>query len=162
MLLRISKGEWEKADFGYLERGRYASQIAHVLRVFPREQVLFVVFEKFIQNQTVEFRRIQKWLGLTLTDAGMVKENIASSPRSEVLATLLHHHRYRSLRKVIGKLVGGKSVRNWLSSINQIEHTSGSAPKLSNEIRKTLRNQFLTDIKDVERLTGLDLSIWTE
>jgi hypothetical protein len=164
---RISKGEWEKADFGYLDRSRYASQVEHVLSVFPQEQVLFVVFENFIQDQVFEFTRIQKWLGLNPTAKAIVeKKNIASSTRSEFLAALLHSHQYRPLRAVLGKLTGTGLVRQRikevLSSFNQVKFGEGNKPKVSKEFRTTLLGQFEADIRDVESLTGLDLSGWLE
>lgn len=163
---RISKGEWEQADFGYLDRSRYASQIEHVLSVFPKQQVLFVLFEDFVQDQEFEFTRIQKWLGLSRTVDAIVKKNIASSTRSDFLAALLHSHNYRPLRAVLRKLTGTglvrQRIREALSSFNQVKYVEGDKPKVSKEFRTTLLGQFEDDIRDVESLTGLDLSSWLE
>lgn len=137
------------------------SRLKNVLRAFPREQVLFVVFEKFIQDQQLEFAKFQEWLGLSVTDLDVAEENIASSPWSEVLESILHQHRYMSFRKVIGTSIGRKwKIREILADLNQVSHVRRNTPKLSNELRTSPLNEFRSDIQDVKIITGLDLSIW--
>ena len=82
------------------------------------------------------------------------------------MAALLHSHHYRPLRAVLGKLTGTGLVRQRikevLSSFNQVKYGEGNKPKVSKEFRTTLLGQFEADIRDVESLTGLDLSGWLE
>lgn len=162
--LRISKGECEREDFGYLARSKYASQVKHVLRIFPRDQVRFIVFENFIRNQKLEFEKIQDWLGLSPYDIGIMEENVASSHRSKVLASLMHNHRYRPLRKIIGKLIRERKIRQKIRetiiSFNHVKLAARDKPEMNAEFRKMISEQFVNDINETEIITDLDLSIW--
>ena len=50
--------------FGYLNRGRYALEIAHWLRYFPREQFLFLNFDAWKNSPEEAAARIARHIGL--------------------------------------------------------------------------------------------------
>jgi hypothetical protein len=50
--------------FSYLARGRYAEQIEHWLRVYPREQLLVLRFEDLVREPLPVLNHTLDWLGL--------------------------------------------------------------------------------------------------
>ena len=48
----------------YRERARYAAQLERYLAVFPREQILVLVFEEFREDNEGHYRRVLEFLGV--------------------------------------------------------------------------------------------------
>lgn len=164
--MRIVGSDLERMEYGCLDRSRYAEQIERILALFPREQVYFILFERFIKNQQVEFEAVQRWLGLTPVNVGSARENVGGKPRSLLLAKLLYHPRYRALRLRMGRLVFGKALRRSIyrlvSRANHASHDMQDEPKLDLALRRKLLEDFSLEIERTQRLTGLDLSLWTQ
>lgn len=152
------------AEYGYLARGRYASQIENIFRHFPREQVYFIVFEHFIQRQREVFMEFQEWLGLTPIPIEPVRENETGKPRFDMFAKLLYHPKYRNTRKRMRWMFPSVTLRGRvariLHNINFTRYTDHDKPRLDPVFREELMNVFRDDIKRTQALTGLDLSIW--
>jgi len=54
----------EARRFAYLDRGRYASQLARVFRLFPKEQTLILKYETFRERQREGLSEIFRFLGV--------------------------------------------------------------------------------------------------
>ncbi len=163
---RISLGEWQQTHFGYVDRSRYSGQIENVLNIFPREQVCFILFEEFVRAQRPILLKIQEWLKLPVINLKEKTENVASAPRSQLLTKILHQPKYKTLRKVVGKILGGNKKINYmvgerLEKFNQVPHGQLKQPKLDEQIRRDLLSNLYDDMEKVEKLTGLDvISAW--
>jgi hypothetical protein len=160
---RIAVNDAARMEFGCLDRSRYAPQIEEIFRYFPRDQVYFILFEEFTRNQRVILRDLQRWLGLGELDLGEAHENASGGVRSVLLARLMYHSRFRGLRGVIGRLLVARTIRSqlyeWLGALN-VRPYRGDKPRLDEKLRARLMAEFDADILMVERLTGLNLSIW--
>jgi len=163
---RLRESEVRKVDFSYVDRGRYSKQIAHILGMFPRKQVLFVLFEEFSKDQGAVYKRIQEWLELPVVKFSMVRENMAGKPRSRLLSRMMRQPGWRPVRTVVGKLLGGNKnlnfrIGNFIEKMNQIPYPPGKEPKMNPETREKLLAELADDMRRVEALTGLDiLEVW--
>lgn len=164
--LRISSGEEsDLGEYGFLARGRYSEQIAHILKRFPRNQVHFIVFEHFIKSQEVELNKLFDWIGIdSLTNYDVIWENESGMPRLRWLAMLMYHPSYRRMRRLIRWLAPHSVVRSriagFVGKLNTMRHSERSRPKLDPEVRMKLMADFQKEIRLTEALTGLDLSGW--
>jgi hypothetical protein len=70
----------------YKNIAKYDKQIIRVFKLVPREQVLIIEFEEFVQNTQAQFFRILKFLGLEAID---LKEVIVKNPRKKHRSHLL-------------------------------------------------------------------------
>lgn len=160
----VIRGEDALAEFGFLARSKYAGQIEHILRRFRREQIYFIVFERFVQDQAAEFRSLQDWLGIPVVDIGPVWENESGEPRSMFLAKLLYHPTHSGLRSVFRTLLPFRPLRNAitarLANLNLRRFQPTAKPLLDRAFRDRLMEEFADEIVRTEHLTGLDLSIW--
>ena len=161
---RIEGGGWRTNMYGYLERSRYGKHIEQILSVFPRRQVYFIVFERFVQNQAEEFAALQRWLGLSVVDPGAVRENPTGRPRSVWISRLLYDSRLRPIRRLFGRAIAHRGLKQALvrgiNAINIAPFEEGEGPALDPETRVRLDELFAPDIRRIEELSGLDLSIW--
>jgi len=55
---RIKIDEFHKIHFSYIDRGFYAKQIKRYLKLFPKENMLFIIFEEdFLKNRKKQLNR---------------------------------------------------------------------------------------------------------
>ncbi len=158
---RILKGDWQKGHFGYVDRSDYLPQVKKILSIFPRNQVYFIEFNTFIKNQQLEYNKLLKWLGLNSCETYVEKHaNKSSSPRIKFLSQLIHHPRYRKSRQWIARLIGQKGALRVKAALEKVLHTNKKSEKVSPEFYHYLWQRFAKDVKEIEVLTGLDLSSW--
>ncbi len=55
----------DKRHFSYVDRGYYGKQIDLFLKFFPKENMLFIVFEEFMKNPEEQTKAIFEFLGVT-------------------------------------------------------------------------------------------------
>lgn len=164
--LRISSGkESDLGEYGFLARGRYSGQIAHILKRFPRSQVHFIVFERFIKSQETELRKLFNWIGIDPpTSLDVVWENESGVPRLRWLAMLMYHPSYERIRRLmrwgVPHSVMRSRIAGFVGKINTMRYLNRSRPKLDSEVRMKLMADFKEEIRQTEMLTTLDLSVW--
>jgi hypothetical protein len=162
---RIRLGAQERLEYGCLDRSLYAPQIRNIFMHFPREQVHFMVFERFVQDQSRDFGELLSWLGLAPMNITPVRENARSSARSVWLARLMYHPGYRSLRGLLGGMLPPgvrRSLFERMADANRSELQDELAAGLDPGLRRNMLERFRADAADVERFTGLDLGLWFE
>ncbi len=142
----------------YFARSCYAKQIAFVLKQFPREQVLFVVFENFVKNQNEEFNKILKWMGISEFASDRI---VAERPHFDF--NPLRRHLFKPYINLFFNILKGAHV--YFFNVADHPKTNQSTPdlpvnSLSPDFYEELFNFFEDDIRCVEAMTCLDLSIW--
>ena len=93
--------------WSYLHRSRYADHVARWLKVFPREQILFLRFEDIAADPSGELDRVHDFLGLPPHRGGELRKlNAAdySGMNPKTRAELVEHFRpyNRRLRELTG------------------------------------------------------------
>lgn len=61
---RIVKSQGMKKTYGYIQRGFYARQIRNYLKYFPKENMIFIIFEEFIKDPSRLSKKIFDFLGV--------------------------------------------------------------------------------------------------
>ena len=158
---RLARHEIAFEAFSYISRGLYAKQIERVFELFPRNQILFVIFENFIENQQEELDKILKWMGVSEMEvAGNVKVLSIIHFRRMKFNNLLGRKRIRRLLWKY-RMENSKGIRNLLTVLG-IGKTN--RPQISREMSNgelaNLSKMFESDIQRVEQLTGLNLARW--
>jgi hypothetical protein len=160
----IKGGDEALAEHGFLARSRYAGQIEHIYRRFPREQVYFLLFERLVRDQAQEFDKLQRWLGLPPVHVGAAWENESGEARSLFVAKVLYHPAYARVRRTVRAILPIRPIRNAISSriarLNLRRLRRSEKPTLDPAVRAKLMRELSGDIARTAELTGLDLSIW--
>lgn len=141
----------------YLNASDYPQQIRRYLDCFPRENMLFLLFEELVRHDKDFFRRIFEFLGVDpgFTPQDMKKMNTSSRPRFPLLQRVIRNRRLRETFKEWFPWLKGPA--NWLSAINQ---ASFSYPPMDEMTERKLYDFFRPRIDEVETLIGRDLSAW--
>ncbi|MGY1722114.1 sulfotransferase family protein [Blastococcus sp. SYSU DS0533] len=140
----------------YAAMGRYGEQLRHVLDVFPREQLLVLRYEEMVADGAAVLARVHAFLGVPVLPPTVEPDpHRSGEPRNRFLSRVVSTH--HPLKKVVSPLVPRplrRRLRRQIVRRNVVRTTYGE------QTRRALVARFDTDIAEVERLTGFDLSAW--
>lgn len=165
------------------ERGLYKEQIERFLRVFPREQLLFLVFEEFVNDPASGIAEVCRFLGV---DSGRLPEREEDrhenrgrypwSPRLQhAVNTLLFHgmldgHRYvdshlpalrfDSLGYGAAGTWGIRAVRTAFKVVSRLNCSKRERPQMKPETRELLKYLYEDRNAGLSELVDRDLSAW--
>lgn len=153
---RIAQG-W-RAIWQLRTRGFYGRQLTRWLELFPREQLLILFYEDWLQRPEQVLDLVWQHLGVeSLTHPVVRRENVSSrQPRW----AWLHH-----------QMVGDNRLRRWaqhrlpLAVRDAITHSIAGVnlkkgPPLDPTLRARLAVVYHADLERVEALTERDLTAW--
>lgn len=147
--------------FSYVSRGHYAEQVKRYLPLFPRRQMLFLLFESLRDKPEETLRGVYEFLGVSYLaplPQGAEEKNSAWAPRNRSLQDFLLDP---SLAKSFVKHFLPKGIRadikDWLNNKNR-QNVRGQ--EISPTIRAELAAHFSTHNCELSSLTGLDLTPW--
>ena len=171
---RAAPGAVARLRFGYLHRGRYASQLRRYLRHFPREHLLVLLFDDLVERQDETARCLLDFLGV---EPGVPLDLPVTSgrPRLPRLERPVSPTEIPSREgpvpapagSVVWRFAGGRVnvIRNpsaaqaaYAERFTEIAPTAATVLSREREIdiNRTLRN----DIEETADLVGIDLSAW--
>jgi hypothetical protein len=147
------EGERIQTDFfrGYLKRSRYVEQVRRYLQFFPKENMIFVLFEELIRDPAQLINRILKYLNVEyrISENPIYKHSHATyAPQNVPLQWLAC--------RVFGKTLPFRVVKR----LNR--RSEPGYPKMSEQLREKLRQEFFEPNQELAELTGLDLSAWNQ
>lgn len=136
---------------GYAKRSRYAEQVSRYLQFFPKEQMLFLLFEDLVRNPTAVLNRVLAFLEVDTQferNPPRTHSNVTRAPRSVQLEWLA--------RTVFKKSTGYRLVKRL-----NVRRERGY-PSIPKDLQERLAREFLKPNEELAALTGLDLSIWNK
>jgi hypothetical protein len=142
----------------YVERGLYAEQLARYLRVFPREQLLVLLYDDLVGDPTGVMTRIAEHIGVTSEfrfDPSVRHNERRGRPRTWLAHRILSSHGAGSLR-----LKGAVPYRVRKALIRAAASRVDPPPELDPGLRATLTSRFVPDLRQLENLIDRDLSHW--
>lgn len=148
----------------YITRGFYATQIKRYLELFPKENMFFILFETdFLKNREVTFERIMDFLGVERVVLDVdIRSNPASMSRSLRMKQFMNAQ--NSFKETVRALIPSKNLREKIRSlVTELNEQRLEKIELDPALRKQLLDRyFIGEIKDLEKILGMDLSIWYE
>ncbi len=145
----------------YADVASYSPQIERLMRVFPRSQIHFVVFENFISHTEKEFNRILDFLDLSRLDIGPlepINENkrIRSVKLNRAIGNL--SPRVFAAVRYLKRLMGVRA--SFGQAINAFNIVKEHRLPLKASFQRELVEYFADDVTRVKDITGLELSEW--
>lgn len=152
----------EQKIFAYLERGYYGKQISEFLKVFPKENFLFLTFEdNLINNKIQTIENVQKFLNVAIMPLDLnVHSNEAGEAVNEKLRDLVRRPNFtkRLLKGLLPSKEFRKSIRKFFIRKNL---QKAATPKIDEATKKRIiETYFKSDIQLTESITGLNLEKW--
>lgn len=143
----------------YRERAAYSAQLQRFYAVFPREQVLVLVFEEFREDNEREFRRLLEFLGADPQYTPDFREvHAAKAPRSRALNRMLN---MPVLKRGAFKALGPQRYNRLSKSVAGATMTTATREGIPESLARELREELGPEVDRVSELVGRDLgSIW--
>jgi len=168
----------------FLERGYYYRQLKQFYELFPKENILIVLFEDIKKNPINFIQNIYKFLGVKnktyIPPIIYEKRNVTNTSMAKYKIPFINNLIYKYI-----ELTGGRIRRmdpyNWLEGLADyfklkevlekfllynrkrvfVKNESLSfTPPIKNETRKLLWKIYKKDIKNLESLLNLKLDLW--
>lgn len=160
-LMEVIAGE----DEAVIKRGLYGEQLEAYLSLFPRSQILILIFEEVMQDREQAVARICRFL--EVDEACLSDENLQESVNpatayrsawlynvSVAVATRLRQSPFLSwLPRLLKKAGFNEKVK----SLNAMDFRK---PSLTAEERSTLRRYYAGDRGKLEGLLGREIEAW--
>lgn len=147
-----------RPEWHYQERGRYADHLQRWLEYFPREQLLILFYEDWLERPLDTLESIFRHIGVSNVAGLLVtRENVSSR---EPHWKWLHY-----------RMTGRNAVREWAQchlplwvrdaiTVPLFGVNLQPGPRIDPALRARLAVHFHDDIDRLEILTGRDLSCW--
>lgn len=144
----------------YRERARYAAQLQRFYDVFPREQVLVLVFEEFRADNEGHFRRVLEFLRADAGYAPAFREVHASkAPRSRLVNRALNTP---VLKRTAFKVLGPRRYNSLSKSVADATMKPAERTEIPEALARELRKELAPEVDRISQLVGRDLgSVWT-
>lgn len=146
------------ADNSYLLRSRYFYQLSPFITVFPKENILLLLFEDFISNPNRVLIDTANFLDI---DSSFYDEwhRISTRNNSEN-RKIFADYGFDAVTNPLKKV--GRKMPLWLK--NSLLHFLGNAitskPEFEIELKKKLYDELKQDITKVEELIGYPIESW--
>jgi hypothetical protein len=145
--------------FQYFDSGLYSRQLNSYFQYFDRSKFLIVFLEDLGLDPTSTMNSILDFLNLERLELNLERHhNVSSVPRSRFLQSLVR--RPSQLRKALGKLLPYRIKYGLVTNILRLNKKPSKYPPINTYTANALRDAFLEDIKELEKITGRDLAHW--
>lgn len=142
----------------YQAMGRYADQLTRLLEIFPREQVLVILYDDFRQDPVEVLERTYRFLSVDSIPPTVTPEpHRSGEPRIKTLSRVVNTP--HPAKQVLARIVPAKARTRIRSAIGRHNVVRSSYRP---EIRERLIAGFADDIDRLESLLSVDLSAWRE
>ena len=143
----------------YRDHGRYAEQLERYSLLFPREQMLILLYDDLVADAAGAMRTICRHLGVSQDHDLKVSERHNVSEGVRHTGMLYRALRRESLAKSAFRMLTPRWVqrRLWLSVYNR---NLDPLPAFDPTLRRELVDEFGSEVRRLERLIGRDLSGW--
>jgi hypothetical protein len=145
----------------YQRLGLYAKQLKRYFELFPREQILTLLYDDFLINPADFMDRVCTFLGVEPWTFSNIKANVSRDPtkwrtvRSSLLRDVMNVD--SGLKRVVRKAVPRRMFNRTGAAIRRMNM---AVPRLDAPTREKLVAYYQEDMAELERLTGHDLTRW--
>lgn len=138
----------------YVELGLYSKQVQRYLQIFGKGKVFIGLLEDLEKNQDVFFIKLFQFLNLEPINVSTEAEgrNKGEIPRMDWMNYIRHVPAIKSLHRAIFKGSFKKKLKPWFFKKAEVSDMTA--------IKKIMLPIFEPDIKELEKMTGFDLSAW--
>jgi hypothetical protein len=159
----IPKGQMPQ-HFEYRRMGNLGSQVRHLLDVFPREQVHFIVFDDLKADPRREYLRVLNFLGLPddgRVEFPIVNGNINYKSRFVESAARKMSASFKPLTPFVKRILGVKQI-GFVGFVEKFNVSEGSRKPLDPEFKAYLDDIFRDEVLLLERELGRNLPGWVK
>lgn len=151
----------------FVKLGLYSEQIELIHKYFPPNQLKIFLYEDLAKNTDQICKNIFEWLRLTDTEFKpdfSKKHNETAAPKFVFINQLILKIKRKDsfFRKLLKHLVPNKILFSMSKLIDGINKSDKKLPPMDQSTEKFLKEFYKPYNIELQKLTGLDLSLWEE
>jgi len=160
-------GERRAADgwgpfWRYLEIGRYGGQLEHLFSLFPRDQVLVLLYRELREQPIETLDRVCAFLGVR---TGLLDEVPAENVTAHVSEGKVNAALHKTIQTVdtlggVAPAFVGRGARS--IAVRLLQREQRTRPALTYEDRCLLLPHYFADLEILERLLGRSFDRWRD
>ena len=167
---RIARSLYERYNFSYLDRGRYASNLKRLFSTFDPERVKIITLEDMIDNREGTAREVFSFLGVEkdapLPAPERKNPNWGMEPRPWIKGVPMKTiaKTYRKIVKKVSKpfFQNLDARRAFLVRMCTPFYVPARSLRMKPETRTRLTEHFSDEIHALEELLGRKFNVWKE
>lgn len=153
----------EQNSNNYLDYGRYASHLKKYLNLFPKEQILILIYEDINKNPLAFIQKIYKFIEV---DPNFIprqslrkKINESRIVKSVRVEKILYKTASLISRTGLHKL-WWKIKNSWVMDFILQQNKKSTNIKINEKTREFLKKYYKNDIKELEKIINRKLTEW--
>ena len=145
----------------YSDIAKYLEQVKRYLELFGEENVKILIFEELLENPKEHINSVSDFLEINRFELPEIRRlNERKGVRSKILRTLTNPP--NSIKDVMRSYIPFKVRRKILEFVISINSTELQEKLISKNLISQIKNYYLHEIRELERITKTDLSCWLE
>jgi hypothetical protein len=142
-----------------IKRGFYYKHLKNYFDIFPRENILVLIYKNIKKDPVKFIQNIYRFLGI---DDSYVPENINKRSNKSIdyhfeTLNVILYKTYRKLKiNKLFKKLNLEVIPKYIKKLN----TTSKNQKMKDKTKDYLQNVYRQDIKNLEKLINRDLSFW--
>ncbi len=149
------------SDASYINRSRYGMQLKPYLDCFPREHILLLVFEEYVNNTLYTLENIASFLGVSFS--GFPKQ-LDLRARNVTSEKIVHSSLTKKLTKShVAQLIRNKASEKLLGMLSSMMYRN-SNPQIEVPpwIKQKLWSQLENEVLMIEKLLDRRIDLWRD
>ncbi|MEK7137943.1 MAG: sulfotransferase [Patescibacteria group bacterium] len=155
--------------YNYLKLGFYSQPLRYYLSLFPRQNILILIYEEVVNNPEQAIGAIYEFLGVAKNfRPPSLNKNIDYRGRKKfysltiaaIVNKLIIYYKHSRFKTVLQHLQTRRLLR-WLKKVNRRQvQQKFSKPAISQETAHELKRLYQSEIATVEKIIDRPLPIW--
>jgi len=148
----------ENRPITYIRNGLYFKNLSRYFELFPAQNIKIILYDNFRQNPQEVLNEICEFLEISKFELEDIKEhNVTMISNNQSIDSVVNAISHLKIKKYLPDSLksAAKSFQTFINRLNQEK-----IKPLEDEQRQKLNQIFKSDIEKLEKLIGLDLSVW--
>jgi len=142
----------------YPQSSYYYQQLKRYYDLFPAEQIQIHLFSDLKQNPNAVCQKTFDFLGVdpTFFVQDFTAQNISKVPKNQLVGKLIK--KGKTVKSIATNILPATVLEPVMQVVK--DHLYDSKPKLANDMKQALSEQYKEDVLALEQLINRDLSAW--
>lgn len=142
-------------NYCWLYLNHYPTHLRKWLKLFDRDQILFLIFEDWISDPKSALNAICNHIGVDSLETW--DHDIETNPSVTPRIWLIHKIYYQFINNtILDDMIGQLGIRRMFYNLT----SKSGKPDIDDETKRTLYNEFKNDFESIEKLTGKSVDSW--
>lgn len=148
----------EESAFCWIYSNEYTTHIGHWLDLFDSDQMMFLIFEEWVNNPDDALNDICSFLGIESKQDWLSTDERMNTGGTPRFAFMNRFYQDYLKRTMVGRVLRDTGITDVVDALNSSE----GYPEMGSDEKALVRDVFLEDIRELEDMIDQDLNVWID